>query len=242
MRIFEPQAPSGDFAADVEHVIERALHTTDGCPRHVVVEMILHRLGGAGYAMARTVDLPSHRATDDFVGSVLGAELRDDGKLVMRTSVRPEGVPFDLPVSPAPALITATFGRIVFIAQVHGREIQRWIRSGAPVHCYRKGLPVFDMEALAAWLDQVEGTLDEKRRVGRGRPRIGDLTGPRRRLTAAVKRFRDQETKLLREGQAKAKAVEAAAMLEGAAAEIGWSGIEALTGLRANPRYARERS
>ncbi|WP_342164018.1 hypothetical protein [Methylobacterium sp. SD21] len=134
--------------------------------------------------------------------------------------------------------LTATMGRVVFLAKVHGREILRWTRSGAPVHSYRKDGPVFDLEALVEWMDTVEGSLDDKRRVGRGRPQIGDLVGPRRRLIAAVNRFREKEIEL-REGEAEAKAVKAAALLEVAAAEIGWSGIEALTGLMHHPRAGR---
>lgn len=168
---------------------------------------------------------------------VIGTDMQD-GKLLVRTANRPEGVAFDIAASAAREPITASMGRVVFLAQVHGREIQRWIRSGAPVHGYRKGLPVFDLEVLVEWMDRIEGNLDEKRRVGHGRPRIGDLIGPRRRLIAAVNRHREKEIEL-REGQAEAKAVKAAALLEGAAAEIGWTAVEDLTGLRHHPRAGR---
>lgn len=177
--------------------------------------------------------LKESEATDRVIGTDM-----QDGKLVMRTSVRPEGVAFEIPVSPARAPITATRGRLVFLAQVHGREVLRWTRSGAPVHSYRRDEPVFDLEALVAWMDRVEGSLDDKRRVGRGRPQIGDLIGPRRRLIAAVNRFREKELEI-QDGQAKDKAIKAAALLDGAAAQIGWSGIEALTGLRHVPRAGR---
>lgn len=64
MRIFESAKPATNRVADVQHVIERALHTTDGSPRHVVVEMILHRLGGAGYVIAHKSDLPAQECVD----------------------------------------------------------------------------------------------------------------------------------------------------------------------------------
>lgn len=51
--------PPDDRVANVKHVIERALHTTDGSPRHVVVEMLFHRLGAAGYVVLRKNDLPA---------------------------------------------------------------------------------------------------------------------------------------------------------------------------------------
>ncbi|KQO89678.1 hypothetical protein ASF36_22675 [Methylobacterium sp. Leaf90] len=140
--------------------------------------------------------------------------------------------------------VSATEGALSFIAQVSGRTIRSWVRHGAPVQeRYRRGL-IFDLVALADWMIKVER---DGLRLGTktmGSLTITDLKGPRRRITMKISRKQEEAArfKAAREErlvECSRLAIEAAAVIEDAAAVVGWAEIEAITGLRHVPSTGR---
>jgi len=140
--------------------------------------------------------------------------------------------------------VTSTEGAVSFIAQVSGRTIQRWVRNGAPVLGRdRRGL-IFDLVALADWLIEIERDSERLGTKTVGSLTVADLRGPRRRITMHISR-RQQEAARLKAAkedrfvESSRRAIEAAAVIEDAAAVVGWSEIEAITGLRHVPSTGR---
>lgn len=140
--------------------------------------------------------------------------------------------------------VPAAEGALCFVAQVSGRTIRRWVRNGAPVLGRdRRGL-VFDLIALADWMIEIERDSERLGTKTRGSLTVADLKGPRRRITMQISRrqheaARSKAAQEERFVESSRLAIEAAAVIEDAAAVVGWSEIEALTGLRHVPSTGR---
>lgn len=238
MRIFEPHTPTGDIAADVEHVIERALHATDGCPRHVVVEMILHRLGGAGYGLTRRQDVLAATAPVSFqIEEPVAPETEEQpaqrhiGTLIPWGDEDPDADPI-LPEDIIPdgdtGRILVTSDGLAYIGLIPFCTARKWLKlSGL------KGLQ-HDLADVEQWLsDQISLPVRVTKLCKEDLSRaLRGIQGYR----AEVLR-RDQEPTLSL--QAAAQALKSAMALEKASNQIGWAEVERLTGLRPVPRAGR---